>query len=191
MKAAASSHPLHFDRHFAKISVSTSLRGGAAVLASSTGVPPLKLWIGPSLLCALSYALYNIFIKKASSSIDPLLGGALLQFVAALLGTLLLVGKRALGKSASVPTRANGVLWAIAAGAAVGAAEILSFSISSMGVQAMQSIPIVIGGSVLFGTVLGTVVLKEVLGVRGWSGVILIAAGIALVGLDPGTSGLH
>jgi transporter family protein len=175
--------------------LSTSLRGGAVATefqASIMGVPPLRLWIWPALVCAFSYALYNIFIKKASASIDPMLGGVLLQIVAALLGTLLLVGKRATAQSTgSIPTQADGVKWAILAGIAVGVAEILSFMISSMGVQAMQSIPIVIGGSVLFGTILGTVWLKEVLTVKGWCGVVLIAAGIGLVGVDPGSGGLH
>jgi transporter family protein len=166
-----------------------SFRGGATVLASTVEVPPLRLWIGPALVCAFSYALYNIFIKKASTYIDPMLGGVLLQIVAALLGTLLLVGKRATAQSTgSIPTRADGIKWAVLAGLAVGAAEILAFVISSMGVQAMQSIPIVIGGSVLFGTVLGTVWLKEALTVKGWCGVVLIAAGIALVGMDSGNN---
>jgi transporter family protein len=170
----------------------TSLRGGAVEAASTVGVPPLRLWIGPALVCALLFALYNICIKKASASIDPMLGGALLQIVAALLGTLILVGKRAASQSTgSIPTRAHGIKWAILAGLAVGCAELLSFTISSMGVQAMQSIPIVIGGSVLFGTVLGRVWLKEVLTVKGWCGVVLIAAGIALVGMDPGSAGQH
>jgi uncharacterized membrane protein len=61
-----------------------------------------------------------------------------------------------------------------------------------MGVQAMQSIPIIIGGSVLFGTTLGFAVLKEELTYRGWIGVLLIATGIALVGIDPGGAvGIH
>jgi transporter family protein len=174
-----------------------SLRGGAAVVTefqASTGVgmPPLRLWIGPALVCTFSYALYNICIKKASTSIDPMLGGVLLQIVAAILGTLLLVGTRVTAQSTrSIPTRADGIKWAILAGLAVGVAEILSFMISSLGVQAMQSIPIVIGGSVLFGTILGTVWLNEVLTVKGWCGVFLIAAGIALVGMDPSSVGLH
>jgi transporter family protein len=158
-------------------------------------MPPLRLWIGPALVCVFSYALYNIFIETASTSIDPMLGGVLLQVVAALLGTLLLVGKvgkrTASQSTGSIPTRAGGIKWSILAGLAVGVAEILSFMSSSLGVQAMQSIPIVIGGSVLFGTILGTVWLKEVLTVKGWCGVVLIAAGIALVGMDPGSAGLH
>jgi transporter family protein len=133
------------------------------------------------------YALYNICIKKGSNSIHPVLGGVILQFVAALLGSVLLgilIWKQ--GGYEDMPCDLEGVSWAVGAGAAVGAAEILSFIVSGMGVQAMQSIPIIIGGSVLFGTTLGFTVLKESLSCRGWSGVFLIAVGITLVGIDPG-----
>jgi transporter family protein len=168
--------------------LATSIRGGAAV---TVGVPPLRVWIGPALVCALAYALETIYIKKASNSIDPVLGGVVLQIVAALLGTLLLVGKRATAQSTGsmmlTTTQPGGFKWAILAGLTVGAAEILSFTISGMGVQAMQSIPVIIGGCILLGTLLGRVWLKEVLTVSGWCGVLSIAAGITLVGIDPGS----
>jgi transporter family protein len=154
----------------------------------ATHAPPLLIWIGPALICALFYALYNICIKKGSNTIHPVLGGVILQFVAALLGSVLL-GVLVLqqGGYQDMPCDSSGVFWAVGAGAAVGAAEILSFIVSGMGVQAMQSIPIIIGGSVLFGTTLGYTLLHESLSGRGWSGVVLIALGITLVGIDPGT----
>ena len=72
------------------------LRGGATVvLSAASAAPALSVWIGPALACALSYALYNLFIKKASASMDPILGGVLLQMVAAALGAGLLVIERA------------------------------------------------------------------------------------------------
>jgi bacterial/archaeal transporter family protein len=83
-----------------------------------------------------------------------------------------------------LPYDADGIRWSIMAGMAVGMAEILSFIVSGMGVQAMQSIPIIIGGSVLMGTVMGAVLLDESLSTRGWSGVVCIAVGIGLVGMD-------
>jgi bacterial/archaeal transporter family protein len=164
------------------------LRGGAAVAAVGS------TWLLPAMMCATSYALYNLFIKKASASIDPILGGVLLQFVAALVGTLLL-GFQQLRASASgasvLKLNRTGIYWSIAAGVAVGAAEILSFVISGMGVPATQSIPIIIGGSILVGTLLGSVWLGESLSRSGWAGVLLIAAGIALVGMDPGSGVGH
>lgn len=122
---------------------------------------------------------------------DPLLGGVLLQFVAALLGSFMYVVKtRTTGTAllAAASWSRAGIQWSMAAGLAVGVAEMLSFYVSSKGVQAMQSIPVIIGGSVLLGTVLGSIWLKETISWKGWMGVVLISAGIALVGMDPGAS---
>ena len=151
----------------------------------AVGSPPLSVWIVPALCCAMAYALYNIFIKKGSYHISPVLGGVILQLVAALLGTCLLgflICKE--GAEEVVIYNAEGIQWAILAGVAVGTAEIVSFFVSSLGVQAMQSIPIIIGGSVMFGTVLGAVALHEALTYRGWIGVLMISIGIGLVGMD-------
>ena len=162
--------------------------------------PPLAVWIGPALACALAYALYNIFIKKGSASINPILGGVILQFVAAILGCVLLscvMYYQSIKPDDEVdPEEAvlmwdwTGVKWAILAGVAVGAAEMISFCVSGMGVQAMQSIPIIIGGSVMFGTVLGYLALGETLTMRGWSGVLMISIGISLVGMDDEGTGI-
>ena len=122
---------------------------------------------------------------------DPILGGVLLQFVAALVGTLLLLYQRFFalsntGAASSSLFRCTkmGLMWAIGAGLSVGAAELLSFIVSGLGVPATQSIPIIIGGSILIGTILGSVWLKESLSRTGWFGVALIAIGIALVGMS-------
>ena len=55
-----------------------------------------------------------------------------------------------------------------------------------MGVPASQSIPILIGGSVAFGAVLGLIMLDEQLLAQGWSGVVILMLGSALVATDPG-----
>jgi drug/metabolite transporter (DMT)-like permease len=72
------------------------------------------------------------------------------------------------------------------AGLAVGLAEMLSFCVSGLGVPATQSIPIIIGGSVMFGAVLGMILLGEELLFHGWSGIALLVTGIVFVALDPG-----
>lgn len=167
---------------------SSSMSDTAKTLAS----PPIAVWILPALACALSYAMYNIFIKKGSASIHPVLGGVILQFVAALLGVVLLsyiVAKEQGFQDLNYDS--EGIQWAICAGIAVGLAEMISFFVSSLGVQAMQSIPIIIGGSVMFGTILGFVLLGEVLSLQGWMGVGLLILGIFLVGTDPAASSLE
>ena len=167
------------------------LRGGAVAAAVGVAPPPLRSWLGPALACASSYALYNLCIKRSSATMDPILGGVLLQFVAALVGSMLLLYQRffvlgTAGETTSSIFRCSkmGLMWAIGAGLSVGAAELLSFVVSGMGVPATQSIPIIIGGSILIGTILGSVWLKESLSRTGWLGVVLIATGIAFVGMS-------
>ena len=80
----------------------------------------------------------------------------------------------------------KGLLWACAAGLAVGTAEMLSFCVSGLGVPATQSIPTIIGGSVGMGAILGLIMLGETLMLRGWLGVGLLIAGIGFVATDPG-----
>lgn len=155
-------------------SIVFSLRGGAG--------PAPKEWIGYALSCAFSYALYNLSIKKASSSIDHVLGGVFLQIVATMMGALLFIMKQLSGGSSSIITTKHGIVWSVIAGLGVGAAELLSFYVSSKGVQAMQSIPIIVGGSILFSTILGKLWLKEVITMKGWIGVVMIFLGITLVG---------
>ena len=158
--------------------------GGAG---ETTEAPPLLIWIGPALLCATAYALYNIFIKKGSASINPILGGVVLQFVAAIFGTLLLgVITIKEGGVGYLNWDYTGLLWACLAGMAVGTAEMLSFVVSGLGVPATQSIPTIIGGSVGVGAVLGLIMLGETLMLQGWGGVLLLIVGIGFVATDPG-----
>ena len=53
--------------------------------------PPISQWRVPALVCALAYAtMYNIFIKKGSTSIPhPILGGVILQVVTAIVWSVL------------------------------------------------------------------------------------------------------
>ena len=154
---------------------------------SFTGIP-VALWIFPATCCALSYALYNISIKKASNGINPILGGVILQTVAALSGLIISLGERNFKSAASdemeLETTSSGLVWSVAAGVFVGLAEILSFLVNGKGVPATQSIPVIVGGSVFVGTVLGRLFLGEELSYRGWLGVSLITFGIGLVSME-------
>ena len=155
-------------------------------LTSTEGMePPLQAWIAPALCCAMAYALYNIFIKKGSSHINPVLGGVVLQIVAAILGLCLLLFLAVTeGGTEVISYDTTGIFYAVLAGLSVGMAEMISFFVSSLGVQANKSIPVIIGGSVLFGTLLGWLALNEELSNRAWFGVFLITIGISLVGMD-------
>lgn len=107
--------------------------GGGDGDIETTGAPHLIIWIGPALLCACAYALYNIFIKKGSASINPILGGVILQFVAAFFGSLLLLALSIYEDGISyLNFDGAGIFWSCMAGIAVGTAEMLSFCVSGM-----------------------------------------------------------
>ncbi len=113
--------------------------------------------------------------------------GVILQLVAALLGVVLLASLMlSADKSFKLHYDRNGLLWSVSAGIAVGLAEMLSSCVSGLGVPAMQSIPVIIGGSVMFGAVLGVVLLGEKLMHHGWSGVLILVVGIVCIAIDPG-----
>lgn len=180
------------------------------------------------MLALAKHFISQIFIKKGSATIHPILGGAkfcflsesmlknfdllivsssllsplcvlkimytthhagvILQFVAALLGTCLLafLMHSGVGDGKMMNYDKDGIRWSTMAGLAVGLAEMLSFCVSGLGVPATQSIPIIIGGSVMFGAVLGMILLGEELLFHGWTGIALLVAGIVFVALDPG-----
>ena len=70
------------------------------------------------LMSLVTSALYNIFIKKGSASIHPILGGVILQIVAALFGTVL-CGYLTFGQSEEMFYDSKGIYWAVLAGFAV------------------------------------------------------------------------
>ena len=107
--------------------------------------PPLCKWIWVALLCANAYAFYNIFIKKGSASINPMLGAVILQFVAAIMGSVLLGILMITGDGMKLHADKEGIMWSICAGFSVGAAEMMSFLVSGMGVPVTHSIPVIIG----------------------------------------------
>ena len=179
-------------------SISVSLKGNdrlsnADTLLEKVGedkqerqcAPHVFVWGIPGALCATSYALYNVFIKLGSYSISPVLGGVILQFVACLLGVGLLVFDRRKSEynvwQELKESDRVGMMWCCGAGLAVGTAEMLSFYVSSLGVSASQSIPVIIGGSVVFDVILGVSFLNESFGLKAMLGVPVIVAGISSV----------
>jgi hypothetical protein len=80
-----------------------------------------------------------------------------------------------------------GLFWACMAGVAVGTTRMLSFVVSGMSVNSMQSIPVIIGGSVLADSVLGMLMLGEtmMLPVTRFIGHSIVDIQIGLTTTDP------
>ncbi len=135
-------------------------------------------WIFLVLLTAFFYGIYNFFIKISSGHINQIVGAVILQVVAAVLGSVILIYLKLTGAPLDVSSK--GVQFAILAGIFVGLAEIASFYAFSKGVTASTGIPIMIGGSVVVGALLGILLLKESLTLVQYFAIAMVVAGIVL-----------
>lgn len=128
------------------------------------------------------YGGYNLFIKLSSDHISHVAGAFILQVSALGLGLPLLLYLQTQDRSLKVTK--DGIIFSIIAGLLVGLAEILSFYLFEK-VNISQGTPIVIGGSVLMGTLLGIFVLHEVSDIFKWVGILLIILGIVMISINP------
>lgn len=136
-------------------------------------------WLIPLLLAALFLGLYNFFIKLSAGHIHEIAGAVILQVVAFLVGGAALVWLKL--KAVPLEISSRGIAFAVLAGLSVGLAEITAFYAFSRGISASVGIPVMVGGTVLVGVVLGLLVLREQLTLLQGLGVVLLLAGIVLV----------
>ena len=137
-------------------------------------------------VAALSFGLYNVFIKLSSEQINPILGAVVLQFVAAFLGLALLLISRA-RTAAPLLVTARGVTLAVLAGIAIGVVEILTFTIFGRGVPVAVGNPIIVGGSLVVTSLVGILLLREVVSPAQVVALILITFGVLLLGIGART----
>ncbi|MES2732680.1 MAG: EamA family transporter [Bacteroidota bacterium] len=136
-------------------------------------------WLIPVILAALCFGLYNFCIKVASGQIHEMLGAAILQAVALGLGVIALVFLKT--KGAVFHSSPKGFGYAMAAGLFVGLAEILSFYAFSKGLPASVGIPVIVGGTLLTGILLGQWVLKETLSPLQYLAIAMIISGALIL----------
>lgn len=137
-------------------------------------------WFILLILTALFFGLYNFFIKLSSGHIHEILGAVILQVVALGLGGLALLFLK-LMKSTAFEVSGKGIWFAVWAGLFVGLAEITSFYAFSKGIAASVAIPVIVGGTLLVGALLGVIVLKESLTPFQYLGIVLILAGVVIL----------
>ena len=130
-------------------------------------------------MTAIFYGAYNVFIKVSSGHINQIVGAVILQIVAALVGGIILLIMKMTNSPLEISQK--GVLFAVLAGIFVGLAEITSFFVFSKGVSASVGIPIIIGGSVLVGAVLGLTFLKETLNPIHYVAIAMVVVGVIIL----------
>ena len=137
-------------------------------------------WLLLALLGAFCFGAYNVFIKIASGYIHEITGAVILQFVAAFAGLGVLLYLKFRGNEV-IEISQKGVYYSILAGLCVGGAEILSFIVFGKGVPASTGIPIIIGGAIVVGAVIGVLFLKEKITIFNILGTIFVVLGILLI----------
>jgi transporter family protein len=136
-------------------------------------------WLILLIITAVFFGFYNFFIKVSAGHIHEILGAVVLQAVALLLGGIALAYLKL--KNSAFESSGKGLLFAVLAGIFVGLAEITSFYAFSRGTPASVGIPVMVGGTVVVGTFLGIIFLKEQLHWQHYAGIALIIAGIWMV----------
>jgi bacterial/archaeal transporter family protein len=136
-------------------------------------------WLVWALLAAAFFGAYNFFIKVSSGHIHEVAGAVILQVVAAVLGLILLLYLKWRGVVLDISPK--GVSFAVLAGVAVGLSEITSFYLFSRGVSVSSGLPVVLGGSVIVGTALGMLFLRETINPLQVLAIGMIVAGVAIL----------
>lgn len=136
-------------------------------------------WITIIVMTAIFYGAYNVFIKISSGHINQVVGAVILQIVAALLGSCVLLYLKFSHHQLQISSK--GIWYAIFAGVAVGLAEISSFYAFSNGVPVSVGLPIITGGSILFGALVGFLVLKENFTLLHLLAMVLIVVGVVII----------
>ncbi|MEK7128079.1 MAG: EamA family transporter [Patescibacteria group bacterium] len=136
-------------------------------------------WILLTFITAVFFGVYSFFIKVSSGHINQIAGALILQAVAALVGGISLLFLKFTNSPIEISNK--GVFYAILAGLFIGLAEIATFFVFSKGVTLSLGLPIIVAGSVVFGSLLGILFLKEVLTPIHLLAMLLVVIGIALL----------
>lgn len=131
------------------------------------------------LLVAVLMGGYNFFIKASSGHIHEVAGAVILQVIAAVLGGIALIYLKI--EKTPIEISNKGIYLALGAGCCVGLAEILSFYAFGKNVPVSVGLPIILGGTVLAGILLGIIFLGESLNFKQWLAVGLILVGVWLL----------
>lgn len=138
-------------------------------------------WLPWALLSAIFAALTALFAKVGVKDVNPEYATFIRTIVIALFAGVVLIATGGLRSDAAISNRT--ALFLLLSGLATGASWLCYFRALSLGpVAAVAPVEKL---SVVLAAVLGVLVLREHVGMRGWCGIALITAGVALIASKP------
>ncbi len=137
------------------------------------------MWLTYAILTILSYALFDLFVKKTSGKIDDFLAALIINLTASLPPLLFFLFLKISNKS--VLYSKDGLIYAVISGILVGLASVTFIKMFASGSYLSVGSPTVRVGMVVLASVFGVLVLKETLSARQIVGIIISVFGLSLL----------
>ncbi len=140
-------------------------------------------------LITVCYAAYNLLVKVSGSHAGasaPIFATIGLQLAALSVSLVYLAVLMRQGAAVVLPPRA--LLFGIAAGCCIGAAEVMYFYLfrgiaGEPGMSAGVAIPVIVGGTIVIAMLVAGVVFGETFAPVQWAGIMLTLGGMLLLAL--------
>ena len=140
-------------------------------------------------LITVCYAAYNLLVKVSGSHAGvsaPIFATIGLQLAALAVSLVYLVVLVRQGAAVALPPRA--LLFGVAAGCCIGAAEVMYFYLfrgfaGEPGMPAGVAIPVIVGGTIVISMLVAGTVFGETFAPAQWAGIVLTLAGMLLLAL--------
>jgi uncharacterized membrane protein len=135
------------------------------------------------ILAVILYAIFITFVSRAGGKIDDGLGGFIFNGIGAVVPLVVFVAMRASHAKGMLPTSKNGVLYSVIAGVAIGLFTLVVMKIFQKG-SLGYVMPIIYGGAVVLSSLAGWFLLSATVNALQVAGILLVVAGIVLVGIS-------
>lgn len=129
---------------------------------------------------AVSYTVFTLALARAGAGAGPYLTSGIYLAVGAVVSFLAEIAVRASKTERLVPTTTSGIVWSVVAGVLIGAFSIILVKIFGRGGLAYV-MPVVYGGTIVLSVVAARLLFKETIVGLQLAGILVIAAGIAMV----------
>jgi drug/metabolite transporter (DMT)-like permease len=135
------------------------------------------------ILAVIFYAIFIILVSRAAGKLDDSLGGFIFNGIGALVPLAIFAAMKFGEAKNMLPTTKNGVLLSVLAGVSVGIFTIIIMRIFQKG-SLGYVMPVVYGGAVLLSSVAGWLWFNANINTLQVAGLLLVVAGIILVGVS-------
>ena len=136
-------------------------------------------WLVFALMAIAGFALYNFFVKQSSDKITAPVGVAIIGGAMVAVALVAILFMHFSGQEITITSQ--GIKFALLAGLFTALAEMAYFLMFMRGTNLTIGLPLVVGGTVAGGAILGFVFLSEALPLVKLIGVLTTLAGIILL----------